>query len=56
MKEIDINNMQFGRLTAIKRHDITKWECKCQCGKTIFVGELPTHLTQKGFHTYFRHH
>lgn len=41
-KKVDLTNLVSGRLTAIrdsgmKRAGKTLWECKCECGNTIFV-------------------
>ena len=44
MPKLDLRGEKFGRLTAIAptyRRDATKsviWKCKCDCGKTIYVG------------------
>jgi hypothetical protein len=41
-KCLDINGKKFGRLSVIKFSNMKNgraiWECKCSCGKNIFVG------------------
>ena len=41
-KPLDITGMRFGRLTAIRptekrSHGRVVWECKCDCGNTVFA-------------------
>lgn len=43
---IDITGKKFNRLTVIKRSHIDSdnfivWECKCECGNTVFVRAYP---------------
>lgn len=42
LKSNDLTRKKFGRLTAIKptkeRNRGIVWECKCDCGKTVYVG------------------
>ncbi len=42
----DLTGMQFGKLTVVRRddhgHKRPYWECRCECGNTIFVSS--THL------------
>lgn len=47
-KSIDITDMKFGRLTAIKRikpdgSKFYKWLCKCDCGNTTIVNYADLH-------------
>lgn len=41
MFKLDVSGMQFGRLTAIRFHGVTRskrmWECKCACGAEVIV-------------------
>lgn len=47
MKKLDLTNMQFGRLTAIKtdgktKNNMSKWLCRCECGNitSVSIGHL----------------
>lgn len=42
MRKIDLTGQTFGRLTVIRKNgrskqNVIKWECKCDCGKTITI-------------------
>ena len=48
---LDLTNVRFGRLVAIKRDDSssrTKWLCRCDCGntKSIMVSHLRSGASQ----------
>lgn len=31
----DFSNRRFGTVVALRRHSLGKWECLCDCGKTV---------------------
>ena len=33
---IDITGQRFGRLTVVKRYDVTRWLCRCDCGNETY--------------------
>lgn len=42
MRKYDLTNKVFGKLTVVKlsekkKHRVQLWECKCECGNTIYV-------------------
>ena len=36
-KKVDLAGRVFGKLTVIKRLADSKWECRCECGNTVYV-------------------